>query len=825
MSNKRKSSIIIVCLLSSLFASNIAFANKIKYAPEVLSPMQWSDIKKQLTNQHKLFGPSIPSYTQEAFLKASNADVGDEFGYSVAISGDTLVVGSRFERSNAAGVNPSGGDNSTSFAGAAYVFVRSGSNWVQQAYLKPSTSGQKTFGWSVAISGETLVVGARFENSASTGVNGDETDNSAGTAGAAYVFARDSNNNWSQQAYLKASNTGSGDNFGSSVGISGDTVVVGAWAEDSPDGMSQGEDTLSTSGAAYVFARDNNNEWSQQAFLKADNADAGDQFARSVAISGKTIVVGAPEEDGNNDAVQNAGAVYVFFRSGQTWSQQDYIQAANIDVGILFGLSVAISSDTLVVGSQSANVAHVFTRNNNNWSQQAILTASNSNAFDTFGHSVAIEDNTIVVGAPTEDSSTTGVDGVQNDDTATNAGAAYVFTRTGTSWSQQAYLKASDTHFGDEFGGSVAVFADTTVIGSHCQDRGVTDFDCYDSNPNQRGGAGAVYVFIGAPITTAVAVDDLKTVVQNTSASTLDVLFNDSPDNLTMITDFTQPPNGTVAIGSNSTDLSYQPDVNYCNNGVTTDDFTYSINSDPVSTATVAVTVECIIAAVDDQEIVNENSTTIIDVLFNDNPDLLTVITFVSTPTHGTVTNNGTDITYVSEIDYCNNGNPTEDFTYSINSTPASTATVAVTIICNAPDPIANNDQQIVNENSNAIIIDVLANDTNAIPTTTVIQSITQPANGTVINSGTNVSYIPNADYCNGGNPTDDFTYTLDSGSTATVFVTVICDIAGIEPQVVPVNQWQWLLLLVLAIIYICFRKNKNLLLFNTRRSTYESIK
>src|SRR5262249_44983298 len=153
---------------------------------------------------------------------------GDWFGYSIAVSGDTVVVGAPSEDSNASGINGEQSDNSAYNAGAAYVFVRNGTNWSQQAYLKASnTSGSAgfpftgdEFGYSVAVSGDTVVVGAPFENSNATGVNSNQIDNSATHSGAAYIFVRNGTN-WSQQAYLKASNTGEGDWFGSAVAASG----------------------------------------------------------------------------------------------------------------------------------------------------------------------------------------------------------------------------------------------------------------------------------------------------------------------------------------------------------------------------------------------------------------------------------------------------------------------------------------------------------------------------------------------------------------------------------------------------------------------------
>jgi hypothetical protein len=195
-------------------------------------------------------------WSQQAYLKASNTGAGDTFGISVAVSGDTVVVGAYGEASSATGVNGNQADNSGFQAGAAYVFVRVGGVWSQQAYLKASNTGAgDTFGISVAVSGDTVVVGAYGEASSATGVNGNQADNSGFQAGAAYVFVR-VGGVWSQQAYLKASNTGAGDTFGISVAVSGDTVVVGAYGEaSSATGVNgnQADNSVGASGAAYVF--------------------------------------------------------------------------------------------------------------------------------------------------------------------------------------------------------------------------------------------------------------------------------------------------------------------------------------------------------------------------------------------------------------------------------------------------------------------------------------------------------------------------------------------------------------------------------------------
>ncbi len=468
---------------------------------------------------------TIDPLVQQAYLKASNTDAWDSFGYSVSISGDTVVVGALGEDSNATGVNGDQNDNSASDAGAAYVFVRRGALWFQQAYLKASnTDAGDAFGDSVSISGDTIVVGAPGESSNATGVNGDQSDNSASVAGAAYVFTR-SAGVWSQEAYLKASNTDALDEFGLPVSISGETVVVGAPYEDSnATGINgdQSNNSASNAGAAYVFLR-SGSTWTQQAYLKASNTDAGDFFGLSVSVSGDTVVVGARWEDSNatgvngdqsDNSASKAGAVYVFVRSGSTWTQQAYLKASNTGMGDNFGRSVTISGDTVVVGANgedsnangsqgnnfatNAGAAYVFVRSGTTWTQQAYLKASNIGAYDNFGYYVAISGDTVVVGAFGEDSNATGVNGNFGNNLSKDSGAAYVFARSGGSWMLQAYLKASNTDAGDDFGRSVAISGDTVVVGAVGESSNATGVNGDQSN-NSASVAGATYVFELSP--------------------------------------------------------------------------------------------------------------------------------------------------------------------------------------------------------------------------------------------------------------------------------------------------------------------------------------
>jgi len=470
----------------------------------------------------------IESLAQQAYVKASNTEEYDQFGQSVAVSGNTLAVGAIGEDSDATGVNGNQADNTVESAGAVYVYIRdSGGSWTQQAYIKASnTEIGDGFGFCVALSGDTLAVGAPYEDSSSTGVNNDDTNNAAPGSGAVYVFTRDAGGTWSQQAYIKASNTDVNDEFGTSVALYGDTLSVGAPVEGSTATGVNGNQTINTAGlagAVYVFTR-TAGTWTQQAYIKASNTESGDEFGTSVALFGDTLAVGAPFEDssstgvngdGTNNLAVYSGAVYVFTRTAGTWSHQAYVKASNTELDDNFGTSVALSSNTLVVGAPfensaatgvngnqadnsaiNAGAAYVFTRDGGGtWSQQAYIKASYVDGGDQFGYSTALSDDHLAVGAWVEDGNATGINGSELDRTGTGSGAVNLFTRDGCgTWSQQAYVKASNTDSGDRFGYSLDMDSETLAVGATWEASAATGVNG-DEADNTALIAGAVYVF------------------------------------------------------------------------------------------------------------------------------------------------------------------------------------------------------------------------------------------------------------------------------------------------------------------------------------------
>lgn len=316
-----------------------------------------------------VFVRSAGAWSQQAYVKASNTEAGDLFGYGVAVSADgsTLFVSSLYEASG----NGNQADNSAPFSGAAYVFVRSGATWTQQAFIKPSTiHPSMLFGRSVAASGDgnLLAVGAAFDPSNATGVNGNASDTSMPDSGAAHVFVR-TGTTWTQQAYLKASNTRPNAWFGSRIAVSADgsTVAVASEQETSnATGINgnQGDSSAFGAGAVYVF-RKTSGSWAQEAYVKASNTAAATRFGWSLTLSGdgSRLLVGATDEDGAADGVggdqadqsaSNAGAAYLFARSGGAWSQQAYLKPSNTAAGMSFGSAVAMTADArlLAIGAQ-----------------------------------------------------------------------------------------------------------------------------------------------------------------------------------------------------------------------------------------------------------------------------------------------------------------------------------------------------------------------------------------------------------------------------------------------------------------------------------------
>lgn len=589
-----------------------------------------------------------------SYIKASNAEASDWFGWSIAVSADgkTLAVGAPSESSKAIGVNGDQNNNESATSGAVYVFTKVNGNWIQEAYLKASNTEQPNtnnpamvnpkdrFGYKVALSadGNTLAVSAINEDSMSLHINCDQNDivdtyytSSSSVSsrykrqtdtGAVYVFTR-SNTTWAQTAYIKPSiytgtNLNADLNFGLTLAISGDgkTLAVGTQSDgmnlsgaytignpnssasstsscinfssssnsssivsssssSSSSNSSTTTSSSSTSNASssipggagsgavftYVFK---NNEWQEEAYIKASDAGVGDAFGGSIALSqdGNTLAVGAAGEDSLDQTASNAtyssagitggamdvGAVYLFKRTENGWGQTAKLKPSTPQWQHLFGYSLAISADgaqlavgapgdwskhkgtqgidsnftyeTLTVPVQSdfgtyytlaplysvtgeksafgSGACYIFSISNGTWVQTGYLKASNSRSALQFGETVSIsaDGKRIAVGSFTEPSQATGINGDQEDQGALLSGAAYFFAKTESGWIQKSYVKAPNAEKQDRFARAIGLdlSGDNLFIGAYREASKATGVNGNRSD-NSADASGAVYVY------------------------------------------------------------------------------------------------------------------------------------------------------------------------------------------------------------------------------------------------------------------------------------------------------------------------------------------
>ena len=599
-------------LLAAVLLSMAAVAVLLIAVPQVgkaqgTVPSKPGDLTATVKSTQVTLGWNDPSDTsitgyeylqaQIAKLTASDGVAGDLFGHSVAVDGDTAVVGAYEDESE---------------KGAAYVLAKDSSGaWSQVAKLTASDGeAGDIFGWSVAVDWDTVVVGARYDDSA-------------------YVFTKPGTG-WAtatETAKLTASDGVVGDWFGQSVAVDGDTVVVGASEDDG-------------SGSAYVFTKAADSVWTdatQTAKLMASDGDDFDEFGKSVAVDGDTVVAGAPNNDGY-------GSAYVFIKPAAGWD--DATQTAKLTPGATddgaaglagtFGAAVAVDGDTVVVGasaySGSQGRAYVFTKPSGGWedAERTAELATSDAEKNQFGWSVAVDGNTVVVGAHTDDAS----------DSVNDSGSVYVFTKaTDSVWAdatETVKLTATDGASGEQFGWSIAAGGGTVVVGAHWDDdkgadsgsayvygvsgwtaipdseAGATNATSYTVNDltneeeygfwirarNTVGASEASDPVTATPVnTTPTAVDDATTTAEGTAVD-IDVVANDTDlegDTL-QVTSMTMPSNGTAVIKPGSaTTITYTPNSSFHGS----DSFTYvaSDGNGGTDTGTVTVTV----TAVDDE--------------------------------------------------------------------------------------------------------------------------------------------------------------------------------------------------------------------------------
>lgn len=410
-----------------------------------------------------VFRRTAGTWAQEAYLKSPISQAGDRLsGVAISADGTAIVISTWGESSSGTGVNAPSNEAAPD-SGAAFLFRRVGGAWQLEASFKASnTEADDRFATGLAINadGTVLALGARNEDSSAVGVGGNQASNAAPDSGAVYVF-RKSGSTWAQEAYLKQSNTGAGDQFGLRVDLSddGNVLAVSAWAEDS-NGVgvngTQTNESMADSGAVYLFRR-TGSAWGQEAYLKASNTNAGDWFGMAISLSGdgRALAVGARNEASSargvganqlDNSAPGAGAVYLFRYAG-SWAQEVYLKAPNADSGDYFGWTVGLSgsgdvlavgayreasASRLVNGDASSNAAsmsgaaYVFQRGPTGWAFDSYLKASNGDPSDLFGWNLSLSDDgaTLVVGAIDEDS-TTAANPAGN--ATPTSGALYVF--------------------------------------------------------------------------------------------------------------------------------------------------------------------------------------------------------------------------------------------------------------------------------------------------------------------------------------------------------------------------------------------------------------
>ncbi len=385
---------------------------------------------------------SLRSAVQEAkLLPSAGGGVNHNFGNSVSVDGDRMVVGAPNFSLN------------TIVHGAVYVFDFDGTTWSESQILIPFDGiNDDQFGTSVSLSGTRLLVGARNDDDVSF------------NAGVVFVYDFDGVS-WVLTQKLTADDAGSGYNFGTSLSFSGNRALIGS--DKSKDNFNN------ITGAAYVFDFDGNN-WNQTQKLIATDASASDFFGVSVSLSGNRALIGAFADDDN---ATNSGSAYIFEFDGNNWSQTKKLIAPNGEVFDQFGVSVSLSGTRALIGSEgddesnsNSGAAYIFDFDGNNWNQTQKITASDADASDHFGVSVSLSGNRALIGA------------YFDDDNGDNSGSAYIFDFNGNNWIQAQKITASDTGIGDSFGFSVSLSENRALIGAH--------FD--DSNGNN---SGSVYVF------------------------------------------------------------------------------------------------------------------------------------------------------------------------------------------------------------------------------------------------------------------------------------------------------------------------------------------
>ena len=427
-------------------------------------------------------------WRETAKIVASDRAELDGFSSSVSISGDYAIVGAPFESEDI------DGNNSLFASGSVYIFKKDvNDNWMQiQKIVAEDRTLADQFGWSVSISGEYVIIGAPLEDEDTEG------SNFLNSSGSAYIFKNDGTDNWVQIQKIVPQDRGSGDRFGSAVSISGDYIIVSAPLENEDDGESN---SLNSSGSAYLFKNDGNDNWIQVQKIVAEDRGEDDQFGNSVSISGNYVIVGVSSEDEDeegNNTLLSSGSAYLFKNDGNdNWIQVQKIVAGDRGDGDLFGSVVSISGNHVIIGAprededeegnNSANASgsvYLFKNDGaDNWIQIQKIVAEDRAANDLFGISISISGDLAIIGASTEDEDEEG------SNSLTSSGSAYIIKNNGAeNWVQVRKVVANDRASIDQFGSTVSISGNRAIVGAFGEDED-------ESGNNTLNASGSAYIF------------------------------------------------------------------------------------------------------------------------------------------------------------------------------------------------------------------------------------------------------------------------------------------------------------------------------------------
>ena len=674
----------------------------------------------------------VPPFVQATRLVAFDGDRGENFGTSVAVSGNTLVVGSANARIGASGNRE----------GAVYVYTRTATTWSLQQKLTASEGANNDhLGQAVAIEGNTIVAGAPGHR-ASGNPNEGTVD----------VFTR-SGTTWTQRAEIAPSSASVGDAFGTSVALSGSTFAAGA-PNDSTHGGS--------AGAVYVFTG-SGSSWSQQAKLTASDGDRGDELGFSVALDGNTLMAGAPyRDDGGRD---DEGSVYFYTRTGTVWTQSQRLGAAAPVAEDHLGFSVALDGTDAVAGmpgyngterDQGGAVAYAFSAGI--WVLAQTVTAPASTVVNDaeFGTAVDVDGGLLAVGAP------------RNPGALGHQGVVYAFNGGQGVWHQRDILTVPEASENAHVGSAVTVDASTLVAGAPD-----------DNIPERRSindDQGSVSVFAEL-----AAASDAYTINQGATLTVAapGVLVNDANPSGGPVTAAlaSGPAHGTLTLNADGS-FAYDPRPDFSG----ADSFTYRMRSGAVlsNAATVTITVRPRPVANPDVYTADQNTALTVPVatgvLANDVSGIGATLSAAlrSGPAHGTVTLNADgSLTYTPQAAFAG----TDTFTYTATDSAGTSAPATVTVTVVAPPlspPVAANDAYSVDQDTVLTVnaaTGVLANDVSQSPALLTARVLIGPAHGTLIlNADGSFTYTPTADYTG----PDEFLYqAVDPNGTAPAAVVI----------------------------------------------------